>query len=205
MQNLLDNTLEIGKVQNNASLIYSLVVGIFWCAIGYYWYKQIKNSRVEDDFIEVSATIVKADCKYFLPEKSAGKYSCDLGVTYEIHGKKYSGKVISNDETFKCSFFTFESPTSSFFVSEIQYGVGSKIMLLYSKSDPNIIKVKPGWANFLGKTEYVFYLMPVMLLIFGLSQLCQLAYRYYMVNHYDTYASLYGTGAAFGQGFKSPL
>lgn len=185
MQNLLDNTLEIGKVQNNASLIYSLVVGIFWCAIGYYWYRQIKDSRIEDDFIEVSASIVKADCKYFLPDKSAGKYSCDLDVTYEINGKKYSGKVISNDE--------------------IQYGAGSKIMLLYNKSDPKIIKVKPGWASFLGKTEYVFYIMPVMLLIFGLSQLCQLAYRYYMINHYDTYASLYGTGAAFGQGFKSPL
>lgn len=77
---LHDETIEVGKVQNSVSLIYSVIIGIFLCDIAYYWYKQMENLKETDknDFVEISATITEAKCNFYQPEKSQGKYSCNL-------------------------------------------------------------------------------------------------------------------------------
>ena len=129
----------------------------------------------KDEFAETIAKVTKADCKY---------YNCDEVVTYEVNGKKYSGDLIVHDE--------------------IKYKVGFEIDILYNKKNPNIIKPKSKFATD-STLNIIKYIWPCALLFMGLSPIARILYGYFMVHKYDIYASIYGTGAAFGQGFRSPL
>ena len=181
---LLAETITVGKIESNVSLIYSIIFSIFYCVVGFFLYKQYrKNSSNNDNYIGVTAKIVSSDCKYYMSEKMGGKYSCNLEVSYDVDNKKYTNGIINN--------------------GDIQYKVGSEIDISYSKTDPNIIKI--GKPFELATLYLIDYFVPGMFLTIGLIGVIGTLYRYYMVRNYNVYASTYATGAAFGHGFKTPM
>lgn len=177
INNLYNETVEVGKIQSNVSLIYSLIMGLFMCGVGIFIYKSLFKNENNDEYVDITAKIIKDDCKYYLTEKHGGRYSCNLQVLYEVDGKKYYGNVISDNT--------------------IQYKSGSEIIISYKKNDPNIIKIKV--------SNDIFYIIACMFVgIFFIGMIGSF-YRYYMAHKYNAYSSIYGTGTAFGHGMRSAL
>ena len=175
MDNLYNEAVEVGKIQTNVSLFLSMTIFfIILCVSIWFFYKTSKDNK---NLSDVTAKILKSECKYYLTEKDGGRYSCNLNVTYEIDGKKYSGDIISNDI--------------------MQYKNGSNVTLLYNKLDPNIIEIK--------KTNNVINIILYLFLFIFLFGLVGSLYRYYMAHKYGFYSSVYGTGAAFGHGMRSTI
>jgi len=168
--------IQVGKIQTGISIIYSIIILIFVIII-WFTINKVFIAKNADTYNDVIGKIEKSTCEYYLTEKNGGNYSCDLEVTYEIEGKKYTNNIISNNS--------------------FKHKIGSNINLQYKKDDPNIIKIK-------SDTKMINYIM-CFIIIFILIGCFGPIFRYYMANKYNMYSSTYGTGSAFGHGFKSPI
>ncbi len=176
MDNIYNQTIEIGKFQSNMSLLYSIMVGIVICAVVIFVYKYFKSQN--DNFIDTAAKILKSECKYYMTEKDGGKYSCDLQIEYIIDGKSYINNIISNNT--------------------IQYKIGSNIDISYDKNDPNVMKLVTLF-------DKIIYLIPFFIIGTVLLSCGQAYYKYYMAHNFGVYSSIFGASSAFGSGFKQPF
>lgn len=181
MNSIYNEAIEVGKTHSGFSIVYQLITIIIFIVFIFLGYKYFQK-LLKDDFIDTTATIIDSKCNYYTPEKSAGKYSCNLDISYFINGKKYLGNVISD--------------------TGIHYKPGSKIRVSYHNEDPNVVKIKGDHE----KIIYPFFgMFSVVLTIILLSSVIRPIYDLYMAKRYGVFSSIYGTGAAFRHGIRSAL
>ena len=176
MNNIYNETIQIGKIHSGFSIVFQLIQIIIVVIIIFLLYMYYKRN-FRDGFIDTTATIINSECNYYRPDKSPGKYSCNLHVSYFVNGKKYEGNIVND--------------------THYQHKSGSKITISYDNTDPNIIKIIRDYSMI---SIFVGFIILIML-----GSCVRSIYDLYMTKRYGVFSSIYGTGAAFRHGSHAAL